>query len=182
MIIGLCGTIGAGKSTAARYYSQCCGFERLSFGDEVRREATARGLSHDSGVLQKLGARLRQEEGIHVWVDCIFSQMRPTGNYVVEGIRYPDDIRGLQHRAGFLLVGIDAPLPLRYERRRLELLKKGIVFSYNDFIFADNKDRFSSEDEGQCTDYCLQQAEEMVINDSTLKKFKRELRDILVCR
>src|SRR3989338_2769065 len=74
MIIGLCGTIGAGKSTTARYYSQCCGFERLSFGDEVRREATARGLSHDRGVLQKLGARLRQEEGIHVWVDCIFSQ------------------------------------------------------------------------------------------------------------
>ena len=148
MIIGLTGKNASGKGEVATYL-KTKGFIYYSLSDELREEATRRKLDHSRETLISLGNELREKfgpeylakkinekiknelknnartntqtkSGIHS-VDSGTNSAGNGKNFVVDSIRSPFEAKELLKNRDFLLVGIHAPVEIRFER----LLKRG---------------------------------------------------------
>ena len=122
MIIGLTGPICSGKGTGALIIRDR-GYKFLSFGDEVRLEAEARGIALSRERLQALGFKLTEEFGESYWAIRLLSRIETKSDYVVDGFRYPGQVEIFRAntKSNFILVGINAPFEIlreRYENKR----------------------------------------------------------------
>lgn len=80
----------------------------------VREEATGAGLEHSRDNLIAVGVRLRSEGGPGVLARRILPRL--TGRDVVDSIRHPGEVEVLRTLPRFILLGLDAPLSLRFRR------------------------------------------------------------------
>ena len=120
-LIGLAGTLGAGKDTGAEHLESRHGFLHVSTGDMLRDEARNRNFDTDRNTLIQLGIDLRADYGsqgaliimaIEKWQR---ERDRYMGGLVVTGMRAIDEAKEVPERFGTLLF-IDAPLEVRYQR------------------------------------------------------------------
>lgn len=141
MIVGLTGPNAAGKGEVARVLRER-GFAYHSLSDVVREEATARGLDHSRENLIRVGNELRARSGPGVLAERIAAMLaRETGpprlpgarfdaeiatgpgdgaptaaDVIVDSIRSPAEVEVLRRLPGFVLLGVDAPIAVRFER------------------------------------------------------------------
>ena len=115
LILGLTGPNASGKSEVALHL-QTAGFASHSLSDIVREEATLRGLDHSRKNLIAVGNELRRAEGPGVLAARIVSRLGERD--VVDSIRNPSEVAELRRLSGFYLIGLDAPVELRYQRAR----------------------------------------------------------------
>ena len=104
MIIGLTGKNGSGK-TAVSEYLKSRGFEYYSLSDEIREEMRSRGLEITRDVLIEIGNELRRQFGPGVLAERILSKLGNERNYVVDSIRNPQEVDGLEAPQGFYAAG-----------------------------------------------------------------------------
>jgi dephospho-CoA kinase len=116
LIIGLTGPNAAGKSAVASHL-ESRGFRFHSLSDIVREEAGARGLDHSRENLIAVGNELRRAEGPGVLAARLVPRLGR--REVVDSIRNPSEVAELRRLDGFHLLGLDAPVELRFERARL---------------------------------------------------------------
>jgi dephospho-CoA kinase len=116
VLIGLTGPNAAGKGEAARVLRDS-GLPVHSLSDVVREEARrlGRGVGRDALILT--GQELRIAEGPGVLAERLLPRLEPDA--VVDSIRHPEEVRVLRRRPDFILVGIDAPIDVRWQRARL---------------------------------------------------------------
>ena len=115
LIIGLTGPNAAGKSATADFLGNR-GFSGHSLSDIVREEAGRRGLDHSRAHLITVGNDLRRAEGAGVLARRILSRL--VAPALVDSIRNPAEVQDLRTLDGFRLLGVDAPLEVRFERSR----------------------------------------------------------------
>lgn len=113
--MGLTGPNAAGKSEVARHLVRR-GFAYHSLSDIVREEADRLGLDHTRENLIQIGTDLRRSEGPAVLAARIRGRLGPRN--VVDSIRNPAEVGELRLTPGFRLLGVDAPLELRFDRSR----------------------------------------------------------------
>jgi len=171
MIIGVTGFLGSGKSYFANLLVDNYGFERLSFGDEVRFEARKRGIESIRKNLQALGDLERKEKGGDIWAKRLIGKTEIGKNYVIEGVRNPEEIVFLRKISGFLLVGIDVPFEVRCERILLRA-RAGDLKTKEEFAIADAKDKGTQEEGyGQHSDFCFNKSDVVIENSGSLEEF-----------
>lgn len=112
-VVGLTGPNAAGKGEVARYLQEL-GFAYFSLSDVVREEATQRGLDHSRENLIRTGNDLRALHGVGVLADRVVARL--AGRGIVDSIRSPGEVEVLRRVSGFVLLGVDAPIALRFER------------------------------------------------------------------
>jgi len=161
--IGLTGPNASGKGEVALFLSEK-GFTSYSLSDIVREEATARHLDHSRDHLIHTGTALRAEFGDGVLAERILPRLG--GRSVVDSIRNPGEIRALRRLAGFRLLGIDAPVELRFERSRLRG-RRGDGGTLEDFRSKESRER-ADHGPGQQLDVCLSMADTIIQNDAAL--------------
>lgn len=115
MIFGLTGPNASGKGEVAAYLT-ALGYELHSLSDVVREEALRAGLGVERDHLIRTGNRLRREEGAGALALRILPRLGPRA--VVDSIRHPEEVRVLRGRPDFRLLGVDAPVEIRFERAR----------------------------------------------------------------
>jgi dCMP deaminase len=115
LVVGLTGPNAAGKGEAAAFLVGR-GLTYHSLSDVIREEAAARGLPATRENLIALGNELRRSGGSGVLAERVL--LRLTGRDVVDSIRNPAEVAALRREPAFVLVGVDAPLEIRYERAR----------------------------------------------------------------
>jgi dephospho-CoA kinase len=93
------------------------GFSVCSLSDVVREAAAGAGLALSRDNLIATGVRLRTEEGPGVLAARILPRLE--GRFVVDSIRGPAEVAVLRTLPPFVLIGVDAPRPIRFERSRL---------------------------------------------------------------
>lgn len=122
-LVGLTGPNAAGKGEAARVLIEK-GYAYHSLSDVVRDEATARGLDHTRENLIRTGNELRRAEGPGALAERILAKLRSGASpeteemplAVVDSIRSPFEVAALRKVTGFVLLGVNAPIALRFER------------------------------------------------------------------
>lgn len=124
MLIGLTGSYGAGKDEVA-HYLKTKGFVHYSLSDLIREELIQKKKEITRENLIKKGNELREKFGPGILALKIMERIKQIKNksarknFVVSSIRNIEEINVLKKRDGFILVFVDAPLELRFQRTRL---------------------------------------------------------------
>lgn len=114
MNIGICGPLGAGKTTAAKYFYHTYGWSYLRYS-EVLAEMSAETAPNRRRLRQSgwdimshgLQSSLNQK---------LLSKMECDIDYVIDGLRHPLDYESLHDRPPFILLYIDASPKIRWRR------------------------------------------------------------------
>jgi dephospho-CoA kinase len=173
-LIGLTGTNGAGKGEAAAFF-QKNGYAGFSLSDILREELVRRGLGITRDNLIRTGKALRRKYGADILARRIMKRFRAKS--VIDSIRHPREIAFLKRHKGFILLAIDAPPALRFER----VLRRGRDESASTLAEFTRKEQeeMTDQPEGQQLHRCLELADRTLINDSTLAAFHRQLEEYL---
>jgi dephospho-CoA kinase len=151
------------------------GFAVHSLSDVVREEATRLGLRHTRGNLIRVGVRLRARGGPGALARHVLARLGRRA--VVDSIRNPGEVAVLRRLPRFLLLGIDAPLEMRFERslRRGRLGDGATLREFADHEARENSRRQS----GQQLLATLALADEVIDNDGTIAELRERTRATL---
>src|SRR3989344_1878696 len=174
MIIGLTGKNASGKGVTAEYLKQK-GFVYFSLSDELREEAKERGIEPIRENLIKLGNELREKFGPGYLASRINKKIAESNdeNFVVDSIRSPGEIYELRKNSNFMLLGIDAPVELRFDRA-VSRGRHGDAKTLHEFIEMEERENFNKSSNQQL-DRCLQMADRIVSNDGHLDRLHERI-------
>jgi len=173
-LIGLTGTNGAGKGEAAAYLEKK-GYIYFSLSDVIREKLKEDGLEASRDNLIRKGNDLRKQGGPDILARLVMDRVR--GRAVIDSIRNPKEVEYLKKQRRFILIAIDAPAAIRFER----VQKRGRDESARtlaEFVRKEAEEN-GSDAAGQQLRGCLALADRTIINDGTLEELGRQLEELL---
>jgi dephospho-CoA kinase len=174
MIIGLTGTLAAGKGEFCSYMAEK-GFVVYSLSDIIREELRKKGIEITRESLQDTGNELRTKHGPSVLARMTITKLEKRKDYVIDSIRNPEEVKALRELPAFQLFFIDAPIKLRYERivgRKREGDEK---VSFKVFEEQEKRELLSRNPASQQLLACKKMADKKIRNDSSLEAFRRRI-------
>ena len=136
VIIGITGTLGAGKGTVVDYIVSHLKFKHFSVRDFLAEEIEKNGGTVNRDSLTLTANRLRSEHGASYITDRLFERAAKGGeNAIIESIRAVAEVEALRQKAEedpnlrFLLLSVDAPIETRFQR----ILSRGSATDHIDF-------------------------------------------------
>ncbi len=119
LIIGITGTLGAGKGTIVEYLKQKKHFNHYSVRAFLIKEIEKQGLPVNRDSMTSTANRLRKEHHPAYIVEMLYQQaIKDGGNAIIESIRTPGEVEFLRKQGNFYLFAVDADPKIRYERIR----------------------------------------------------------------
>lgn len=118
MIIGLTGPMASGKSTVVNALKKR-NFKYYRLSDAIREECEKRGLEIERCNLMNVGQGLREEFGAGILGKRALAhidQENHDGDWIVDGIRNPDEAEELKNHPNFVLIANTAPEDLIISR------------------------------------------------------------------
>jgi len=175
MIIGLTGSLAAGKGIVANFLKEK-GFVYLSLSDELRELLKEKKIQITRENLQMWGSQFREEKGSGYLAELIFTKIM-NQQYklaVVDGIRNPGEIEVLKKLKSFFLISVDAPQEIRF-KRIVERNRESDPKTWEDFLIVDGRDKGIGEKEtGQGVGRCMNKANYTIINED-LEETKKQI-------
>lgn len=173
LIIGLVGTSGSGKTTAASHLKKR-GYHLITLSHYIRKKAKEDGYKKISKrLLQDLGNQMRVDLGPQILAQLALEEIGEgkIKKAVIDGIRNPHEITFLEDTSRFFLLGINAQSRVRYQRIIQGKNERDVV-GFKDFLTIEKRDSDLGEKEvGLRVNDCLKKAIKTIENDSTLKEF-----------
>ncbi|MGI0149804.1 MAG: hypothetical protein ACREDF_09780 [Thermoplasmata archaeon] len=154
------------------------GFERHSLSDIVREEAAARGLPPERAHLIRIGTLLRKEIGAGVLGERMLPRLGAWA--VVDSIRNPAEVAVLRRLPKFVLLGVRAPLEVRF-MRSLERDRRGDPVTLAEFEARERQEN-TEDPQAQQLDATFALSDWLVDNDGNLQRLHRALDDLLLDR
>lgn len=148
----------------------------FSLSDVLREEATTRGMGHDRDSLVALGNELRAREGPGVLGRLALGKVMPrwSEHQVIDSIRHPAEVAALRQRPFFMLLAVDSPLLIRYERVRSR--GRDGELSLADFVAADDREGYGLlGTHGQDLRGCMALADARIVNAGSLEDLRATL-------
>ncbi|MDR2772054.1 MAG: AAA family ATPase [Elusimicrobiota bacterium] len=164
MIIGLTGSFCAGKDTIAEYIVTKNNFFHFSLSDIIREAMKNEGVEPTRENLIVFGTKMREENGNGVLAKMVMKEIDEKKNYCITSIRHLDEVNELRKNKKFVLVNIDAPQNVRFERM-LKRKRAGDPETLEKFIEFEKRESQSSG-AGQQLLKTAQAADIIFINDT----------------
>lgn len=177
LVVGLTGKNCAGKDTAADVL-EGAGYGRHSLSDAIREELRREEKEITRENLIEKGNVLRLEGGAGVLAQKI-SALLEKDKEVVVSIRNPTEVAELRKLDNFLLIGVDAPAQMRFEREISRAREGGNTLTFEEFCSKEEKEN-SKDPHSQQLDLVLQMADKIIINDGTIQEFKDKVEQLRV--
>lgn len=139
MIIGITGFIRSGKTTVANYLQEEYGYMSIPNVQVLRRILTALDLPLRRDLLAATGDALFSELGRDIIARARVAEVlasKSTGlRYVIDGIRYPEELVVYRELASFKLIALQSTDGERYRRaiNSEETVKDGEIL-FDDFL------------------------------------------------
>ncbi len=187
MIVAITGPICAGKGKVAEMFRDD-GFTHHSFSAELRQVARERGIEVNRENLSELGRDLRKESpgksilGTRLLEKVKKEAEKGKNKWVLEGLRDIDEIDLFRKhemeskKMRFILVAVDAPQKLRFERLK-KRRRHGDLETFEEFKEVD--DRENKGGHGQEVNACMKRADYMIQNDGTLEQLREKVEGIV---
>ncbi len=167
MIVGITGTLGAGKGTLAKYLVDKKGFKHFSGRKFITKEVVRRGLSVNRDTMVLVANELRAEHSPSYIAEQLVKQASDFGgDAVVESIRVPAEVDELK-KAGGILVSIDADIEKRYKR----IMERGSEtdnVSFEKFKADEEKEMNSTDPNKQSISSVMKLADVHLTNNGTI--------------
>ncbi|OGZ00306.1 MAG: hypothetical protein A2945_01655 [Candidatus Liptonbacteria bacterium RIFCSPLOWO2_01_FULL_52_25] len=168
IIIGITGTLGAGKGTVVDYLV-ARDFRHFSVREFLVEEIKKRGLPVNRDTMVAVGNDLRREHSHGYIAEELHKQAVASGkNSVIESLRAVGEVRALRARGNFHLFAVDADPKVRYGRIALRGTETDRI-SFDEFLANDQREMQSDDPAKQNLSKCIEEAEprfRFVNNDS----------------
>lgn len=168
--IGLTGTNASGKGEAAKIFIKH-GYDYLSLSDFLREELQKKRMKITRDNLISMGNKMREKHGPDILAQMAVKKM--TGKTVVDSIRNLKEIEYLRANTDFLLLSIDAPPEIRFQRAKKRGRQESVK-NFKEFIKKEKKE-MTDKVKGQQLKKCMENADFRIINQGTLKDFHKKL-------
>ena len=173
-IIGLTGTLGAGKGAVVAYLTQHRGFAHFSVRDYLTTIIERRGLPVNRDSMVTVANELREQHSPSYLAEALLHEARAkpdVGDFIIESIRTEGEVVALRALApdSFKLFAVDAPVALRYERIRGRASATDDV-SLATFTANEERELHSSDPTKQNLSRCIELSDATFTNDGTLEQ------------
>ncbi len=173
MIIGVTGTLGAGKTTTANYLKSR-GFSSYSVREFIAKEVEKGGLVINRDSLVAVGNELRAKHGPEYIVASLSKEAAKAGsNAVIESIRAVGEAEELKNHGGYILA-VTANPRLRYERARLES-SATTPGSFEEFIKQEEREMTSTDPAKQNIAAVMLRADYQILNNGTMADLENQI-------
>ncbi len=165
IVIGISGTLCAGKGQVAEILKSK-GCDVTTLGAIVRESLQSKSILPTRENQQDEGNRLRKEFGGQILAQKALERFAHSkAPLVIDGIRNMAEVEYLENNTKFFLIGVDAPLDIRFGRSS-KRNRDPQLGDYDLFKAEDARDQGLNEPEnGQQVGACIERADFMIIND-----------------
>jgi len=179
IVIGITGTLGAGKGTIVEYLVKEKGFTHFSVREFLLREIRKRKMSENRDSMVTIANELRTLNSPSYITDQLFEESRKiNSNAVIESIRTQGEIESLRAKGKFYLFAVDADSQVRYERIKLRKSETDRI-DYQTFLDNEKREMTSSDPNKQNLKKCREMADFLFINDGSIDDLFLEVEKVL---
>lgn len=179
LIIGITGTLGAGKGTIVEYLVSNKGFKHLSVRGYLIEEIIKMGLTVNRDSMVLIANQLRKENSPSYIIDRLYEQaVSSNENCIIESIRTPGEVNALKAKGNFFLLAVDANPVIRYDRIYLRNSETDNI-SFETFIQNEKREMDSTDPNHQNIRKCMQAADYVFNNDGTIDTLEGEINNVL---
>ena len=168
LVIGITGTLGAGKGTVVEHLVKNHGFLHYSVREFLLEEIKKQGLPPDRDSMVKVANALRAQHTPYYIVAELYKRAVQNGkDAVIESIRTPGEVEFLRQQENFILIAVDADPHLRYERIRQRNSETDHI-DFETFVENENREMSATDPNKQNLQKCIQMADIKLINNGTI--------------
>ena len=178
-IIGITGTLGAGKGTVVQYLVEVKGFLHFSVRAFLLEEIRRRGLQENRDSLTMVANELRAANSPSYVTDQLYQTARERGkDCVIESIRTPGEIFSLRTKGDFVLLSVDADPEIRYHRI-IERKSETDRINYETFLANERREMTSDDPNHQNLRACINLADFHLLNNGTPNQLFNQVEALL---
>ena len=178
MIIGITGTLAAGKGTIVEFLKNK-GFKHYSVRDYLIKEINERGLEVSRNSMVSVANELRENNSSSYIAEQLYLMAKEEGkNCIIESLRTPGEIFSLKNKEEFYLFSVDANKRLRYERAILRESKTDQI-SFEEFVDNEEREMTSTDPNKQNLKQCIELSDFAFDNNGSIEELCRQVQLVL---
>lgn len=167
IVIGITGTLGAGKGTIVDYLVREKNFAHFSVRQFLLNEIRKRDLPENRDSMVVVANELRKNNSPSFITDQLYLQSKETGKCaVIESIRTPGEVDSLKNKSQFYLFAVDANPKVRFERIKLRNSETDHI-NFETFQENEKREMTSTDPNKQNLGKCRKMADFLFVNDKS---------------
>lgn len=169
-IIGITGTLGAGKGTVVDYLVKNKGFIHYSVRDFLIKEINVRKLPVNRDSMVIVANDLRKTFSPSYIIEQLYNQaVENKQDCVIESLRAVGEVELLKQKPYFILFAVDADPLIRYQRIQFRQSETDHI-SFEEFIENEKREMNSDDPTKQNIAKCIEMADHKFINNNYIKE------------
>ena len=179
LIIGITGTLGAGKGTIVDLLIRKWNFKHLSVRGYLLKEIEKKGLPPNRDSMVSVANKLRADHSPSFIIDELYREAAKTGeNCIIESIRTPGEVISLREKENFYLFAVDAKPELRYHRITFRNSETDNI-DFQTFLDNEKREMDSSDPNNQNIRRCMQMADYFFENNGTVSELEERVEKVV---
>ena len=179
IVIGITGTLGAGKGTIVEFLKYEYGFEHYSVRGYLIEEIKKQGLEVNRDSMTSVANDLRAKHSPSYITDQLYFRAKKNNvNCIIESIRTPGEVISLQQKASFYLFAVDANPKTRFDRI-INRKSSTDNIDYQTFLSNEKREMTTTDPNKQNLGKCIEMADYVFNNDGDINMLNHKIKEVI---